>query len=82
MTPQQFVARLRELVGNERYQEATDLAAAHYAALAPLLTFEEHSFLDGMMEVAADAAEARAALDAERMAATTTQGRGPSPRTA
>jgi hypothetical protein len=71
MTPGQFVARLRELVGNERHREATELAAEHYAALAPLLTFEEHSFLDGMMEVAADAAEAQAALDAERTAATT-----------
>lgn len=82
MTPQQFVARLRELVGNERYQEATELAAAHYAALAPRLTFEEHSFVDGMMEVAADAAEARAALDAERTTAATVPGRGPSPRIA
>ena len=66
MTPQEYVARLVELVGAGRDEEALEFSSQHCVAMTPLLTLDEIDLVSGLMESAELVASTQAHFQAEQ----------------
>ncbi len=54
MNPQEYLARIDELVDAERWQDALDFSAAAIGRVDPELDFEDLKRVHGVMEIAAN----------------------------
>ena len=66
MTPQEYVARLVELVSAGRDEEALEFASQYCVEMTPLLTLDEMDLVSGLMHSAEMVASSTATLLAEQ----------------